>query len=150
MKALLQRVTEARVIWVDTAEVLGEIGPGLVVLVCTEPDDGGDEVAFFARKIVNMRLFEDEQGKMNRSVHDVGGSVLVVSQFTLIADWRKGNRPSFSGAADPEMAEELYEKLLTAIGDLGVPVATGRFRSHMQIELTNDGPVTIWMDSSDR
>ena len=150
MKALLQRVTEARVKWVDTGEVLGKIGPGLVVLVCTEPDDGADEVALIARKIVNMRLFEDEQGKMNRSVHDVGGSVLVVSQFTLIANWRKGNRPSFSGAADPEMAENLYEKLVVAIGDLGVPVATGRFRSHMQIELTNDGPVTIWMDSSDR
>jgi len=150
MKALLQRVTEARAIWVDTGDVLGEIGPGLAVLVCTEPGDGNDEVAFFARKVVNMRLFEDEQGKMNRSILDVGGSVLVVSQFTLIADWHKGNRPSFSAAADPEMAEDIYEKLVTAIEALGVPVATGRFRSHMQIELTNDGPVTIWMDSSDR
>jgi len=150
MKALLQRVSEARVIAVETGGVLGAIDQGLVVLICAEPKDGASEVELFARKVVNMRLFEDEQGKMNRSVLDVGGSVLVVSQFTLIADWRKGNRPSFSGAADPEMAEELYEKLVKAIGDLDVPVATGRFRSHMQIELTNDGPVTIWMDSTDR
>jgi D-aminoacyl-tRNA deacylase len=150
MKALLQRVTEAKVVWVDTGDVVGKIGPGLTVLVCTDPGDGLEEAQFFARKIVNMRLFEDDDGKMNRSVLDTGGSILVVSQFTLAASWRKGNRPSFSGAADPELAEHLYEKLVSEIARLGVPVETGRFRSHMQISLTNDGPVTIWMDSDDR
>lgn len=150
MKALLQRVSKARAILVDTGDVLGGIGPGLTVLVCSDPDDGLEEVEFFARKIVNMRLFEDDDGKMNRSVLDVGGAILVVSQFTLAAEWRKGNRPSFSNAAAPELAETLYGKLVTAISELGVPVQTGRFRSHMQIDLINDGPVTIWMNSKDR
>jgi len=150
VKALLQRVSKARAILVDTGDVLGGIGPGLTVLVCSDPDDGLEEVEFFARKIVNMRLFEDDDGKMNRSVLDVGGAILVVSQFTLAAEWRKGNRPSFSNAAAPELAETLYGKLVTAISELGVPVQTGRFRSHMQIDLINDGPVTIWMNSKDR
>ena len=150
MKALLQRVSEARVIEAGTAEVLGAIDHGLVVLVCAEPDDGAEEVAFFARKIVNMRLFEDDNGKMNRSVLDVGGSILVVSQFTLAADWSKGNRPGFSGAAAPELGEKLYDDLVTSIRVLDVPVETGQFRSHMKIELANDGPVSIWMDSADR
>lgn len=150
MKALLQRVSQACAVWVDTGDVLGEIGPGLTVLVCTEPDDGAEQVDFFARKIANMRLFEDEAGKMNRSVLDIGGEILLVSQFTLAATWRKGNRPSFSAAADPEMAKKLYLELRDGLKGQGVQVKTGRFRSHMQIELTNDGPVTIWMDSSDR
>lgn len=150
MKALLQRVSHAKAVWVDTGETLGEICSGLTVLICTEPDDGTEQVDFFARKIANMRLFEDEAGKMNRSVLDVGGAILLVSQFTLAAEWRKGNRPSFSAAADPEMAEKLYLDLRDALKEKGVTVETGRFRSHMQIELTNDGPVTIWMDSSDR
>ena len=150
MRALLQRVSKARAVWVDTGETLGEIDSGLTVLICTEPGDGTEQVDFFARKITNMRLFEDEAGKMNRSVLDVGGAVLLVSQFTLAATWRKGNRPSFSAAADPEMAEKLYLELHDALKGLGVDVETGRFRSHMQIELTNDGPVTIWMDSNDR
>lgn len=150
MKAILQRVSEARVLAVPSGEVLGAIDAGLLVLICAEPDDGLNEVQFFARKIVNMRLFEDDQGKMNRSVIDIGGSVLVVSQFTLAADWRKGNRPGFSGAASPELAEELYGKVVAAIRDHDVPVETGQFRTEMKIELTNDGPVTIWMDSNDR
>jgi len=150
LKALLQRVSHAKAVWVDTGETLGEICSGLTVLICTEPDDGTEQVDFFARKIANMRLFEDEAGKMNRSVLDVGGAILLVSQFTLAAEWRKGNRPSFSAAADPEMAEKLYLDLRDALKEKGVTVETGRFRSHMQIELTNDGPVTIWMDSSDR
>ncbi len=150
MKALLQRVSEARAVLVDTGEVLGEIGWGLTVLVCSDPDDGAEEVDLFARKIVNLRLFGDDDGKMNRSVLDVGGSVLIVSQFTLAAYWRKGNRPDFSKAAEPDLAEILYEKLVASIGELNVPVRTGRFRSHMRIDLINDGPVTIWMDSKER
>jgi D-tyrosyl-tRNA(Tyr) deacylase len=150
MKALLQRVCEAKVLSATSGETFGSIDNGLLVLVCAEPDDGEQEVEFFARKIVNMRLFEDEQGKMNRSVIDIGGSVLVVSQFTLAADWRRGNRPGFSAAAKPELAEKLYGDLVAAMTALDVPVETGQFRTEMKIALTNDGPVTIWMDSNDR
>ncbi len=150
MKALLQRVSEASVSATETGALLGRITHGLVVLICAEPDDGTDEVVFFARKISNMRLFEDDQGKMNRSVLDVRGAVLLVSQFTLAADWRKGNRPGFSRAAAPERAELLCDNLVVALRDLDVPVETGQFRTHMKIALINDGPVTIWMDSADR
>lgn len=140
-------MTRASVVNADTGDVLGAINGGLVVLVCADPDDTADDCAFFARKIAAMRLFEDDAGKMNRSVLDVGGKVLAVSQFTLAADWRRGNRPGFSRAADPETAERLYRLFCDNLRDQGVEVATGRFRTAMQAELVNDGPVTIWMDS---
>ena len=146
MKALLQRVSEASV-GLD-GETIAEIGLGMVVLVCTERDDGEGDADFFARKIANMRLFADADGKSNLSLLDVGGEALVISQFTLAAIWRKGNRPGFSAAADPEMAEKHYEYFCKQLAAEGVPVKTGKFKSHMAVSLTNDGPMTIWMDSN--
>ena len=148
MKALLQRVSEASVSL--EGDVLSAIGPGLVVLVCTDREDTDADADFFARKIANMRLFADADGKSNLSLLDVGGEALVISQFTLAANWRKGNRPGFSAAADPEMAEKHYEYFCKRLAAEGVPVKTGKFRSHMAVSLVNDGPVTIWMDSADR
>jgi D-tyrosyl-tRNA(Tyr) deacylase len=151
MRALLQRVTEAEVACVSEnggEETLAAIGAGLVVLVCAEPGDDGETVRYFARKVANMRIFEDAGGKVNLSVLDVGGQALVVSQFTLAADWKKGNRPGFSGAADPQTAERLYLEFADALRSEEVDVATGRFRSHMRVKLVNDGPFTIWMDSN--
>jgi len=150
MRALLQRVTEARVSLVDdggTETPLAAIGPGLVVLVCAEPADTDETAQFFARKVANMRMFEDAEGKTNLSIQDVGGQALVISQFTLAADWKRGNRPGFSGAADPQTAERLYLKFVDFLRAEGVDAATGKFRSHMRVSLTNDGPFTIWMDS---
>ena len=146
MKALLQRVSEASV-GLD-GETIAEIGLGMVVLVCTERDDGEGDADFFARKIANIRLFADEDGKSNLSILDVGGEALVISQFTLAADWRKGNRPGFSRVADPETAEKHYLYFCKQLAAEGVPVKTGKFRSHMAVSLTNDGPMTIWMDSN--
>ena len=148
MKALLQRVGEASVS--IGGEALSAIGPGLVVLVCTDREDTDADADFFARKIANMRLFADADGKSNLSLLDVGGEALVISQFTLAANWRKGNRPGFSAAADPEMAEKHYEYFCKRLAAEGVPVRTGKFRSPMAVSLINDGPVTIWMDSADR
>ena len=148
MRALLQRVSEASVSL--EGEVLSAIGPGLVVLVCAEKGDDEAQAGFFARKIANMRLFADAGGKTNLAILDVGGEALIISQFTLAADWRKGNRPGFSAAADPETAERLYEYLCKQLAAEGVPVKTGRFRSHMAVSLVNDGPMTIWMDSGER
>ena len=148
MRALLQRVSEASVSL--EGEVLSAIGPGLVVLVCAEKGDDEAQAGFFARKIANMRLFADAGGKTNLAILDVGGEALIISQFTLAADWRRGNRPGFSAAADPETAERLYEYLCKQLAAEGVPVKTGRFRSHMAVSLINDGPMTIWMDSRER
>ncbi len=148
MKALLQRVSEASV-WLD-GETIAAIGLGMVVLVCTERDDDEAQADFFARKIANIRLFADEDGKTNLSILDVGGEALVISQFTLAADWRKGNRPGFSRVADPETAEKHYLYFCKQLAAEGVPVKTGKFRSHMAVSLTNDGPMTIWMDSNDK
>ncbi len=148
MKAVLQRVAEASV--EIEGETIAAIGPGLVVLVCAEKADGEADADFFARKIANMRLFADAAGKTNLSIKDVRGEALAISQFTLAADWRKGNRPSFSAAADPATAERLYEYFCTKLAAEGVPVKKGRFRSHMRVSLVNDGPVTIWMDGADR
>lgn len=145
MKALLQRVSEAGVRVGE--RVVGEIGPGLLVLVCAEPGDGEAEIVFLARQIANLRVFEDDAGKMNRSILDAGGAALVVSQFTLAADLSRGNRPGFTGSAEPETARALYEDFCDRLGGLGVPVRTGEFAAKMAVALINDGPVTIWMDT---
>jgi D-tyrosyl-tRNA(Tyr) deacylase len=145
MRALLQRVTEAAVT-VD-GETLGAIGRGLLVLLCAETGDAEDDARFFAGKIARMRLFPDAAGRTNLSLLEVGGAALVVSQFTLAADWRKGNRPGFSRAAAPEAARALYERFCALLAAEGVPVERGRFAAAMRVALVNDGPFTVWMDS---
>jgi D-tyrosyl-tRNA(Tyr) deacylase len=144
LRAVVQRVSSARVL-VGT-EIVGEIGAGLCVLLGIAGEDGEEAVARLAGRIARLRIFENEDGRFDRSLLDAGGAVLVVSQFTLIADTGKGNRPSFSGAATPEQAERLYETFCTALRELGVEVATGRFGTRMAVELVNDGPVTIVLD----
>ncbi|HEY1190514.1 MAG TPA: D-aminoacyl-tRNA deacylase [Gemmata sp.] len=144
MRAVLQRVRRAKVTVADA--VIGEIAHGWLVLLGVGPDDTQKSVAWLADKVANLRAFEDADGKMNRSVQDVNGAVLVVSQFTLYGDCLKGRRPSFTGAAPPAVAEPLYEALVTALKMLGVPVATGQFGADMQVELVNDGPVTFVLD----
>ncbi|QEU09823.1 D-aminoacyl-tRNA deacylase [Paracoccus yeei] len=148
MRALIQRVTEARV--TIAGETVGAIGPGLMVLVCAMQGDPDDAPEKLAARIAKLRIFRDEGGKMNRSVQDIGGAVLVVSQFTLAADTRTGNRPGFSSAEAPAQGEALYLRFAAALRDLGLTVETGRFGADMQVALVNDGPVTIWMDSTDR
>lgn len=144
MRTLVQRTTGASVT-VD-GERVAEIGTGLVVLVCAMRGDGDAKAARMARKIANLRIFRDDNGRMNRSVLDEGGSALVISQFTLAAETR-GNRPGFSSAADPAEGERLYSGFAAELEALGVPVATGRFGADMKVALVNDGPVTIWLDS---
>ena len=144
MRAVCQRVSSARVS-VDE-RVLGEIAAGLCVLLGVAIGDGEDEAARLAGKIARLRVFPDDDGKFDRSLVDTGGAALVVSQFTLIADTAKGNRPSFSGAAPPEEAEPLVERFCAELRALGVPVETGVFGAHMAVELVNDGPVTIVLD----
>ena len=146
MRLLLQRVTRAEV-RVD-AESVGAIGPGLLVLVGVGPDDDGAVARSLADKVVNLRIFRDEDGLTNRSLLDVGGEILAVSQFTLFADTSRGRRPSFIRAAAPEQGERLYEAFTAALEALGVHVARGRFGAEMQVELVNDGPMTIWLDSA--
>lgn len=148
MRALIQRVADASVT-VD-GRVTGQIGPGLLVLVCAMKGDDASVAEKLAARVAKLRIFRDEGGKMNRSVLDMGGAALVVSQFTLAADTRSGNRPGFSSAAAPELGEALYEAFAAALRQLGIPVAMGEFGADMQVALTNSGPVTIWMDSADR
>jgi D-tyrosyl-tRNA(Tyr) deacylase len=148
VRALLQRTTGARV-RVD-GEIVGEIGPGLVVLLGVGPDDDEATTDALARRVTELRIFDDEAGRTNRSLVDVGGAVLVVSQFTLYADTRRGRRPGFTGAAAPELAERLYLRFAAALRGMGVDVATGRFGAVMAVELVNDGPFTIWLDTDDR
>lgn len=146
MRALVQRVSRASVS--VQGAVIGEIGEGMLVLVCAmegDPEDAGDKLA---AKIAKLRIFRDEEGRMNRSVRDVGGSALIVSQFTLAADTSRGNRPGFSTAAAPEEGEARYLAFAAALQREGVPVATGRFGADMAVELINDGPVTIWLDTA--
>lgn len=144
MRALVQRVSAARV---DVAgQTIGQIEAGLVVLICAMADDGADHPAQMAAKIAKLRIFKDDAGRMNRSILDTGGSVLVVSQFTLAADTRSGNRPSFATAAPAAIGRDLYLRFITALRDLGLRVATGEFGADMQLHLSNDGPVTIWME----
>jgi len=141
MRAVVQRVTRARV--TVAGETVGQIGAGLLVLVGVAEGDGQGEADALAGKIARLRIFEDEAGKFDRSVTDAGGAVLAVSQFTLIADTHKGNRPSFSDAARPEQASPLFDRFCTSLRELGLSVETGRFGANMQVELVNDGPVTI-------
>ena len=148
MRALIQRVTDAEVT-VDGRST-GRIGPGLLVLVCAMQGDPDDAPEKLAARVAKLRIFRDEAGKMNRSVIDIGGAALVVSQFTLAADTRTGNRPGFSTAEAPARGEALYLRFADALRDLGVSVATGEFGADMRVALVNDGPVTIWMDSTDR
>jgi D-aminoacyl-tRNA deacylase len=144
VRALVQRVTDACV-RVD-GQVIGQIGPGLLILVCAMQGDGDDKPGQIAAKIAKLRIFQDDQGKMNRSLLDTGGAALVVSQFTLAADTSRGNRPGFSTAADPVTGDRLYRAFGAALAGQGVAVEWGRFGADMQVSLTNDGPVTIWLD----
>jgi D-aminoacyl-tRNA deacylase len=144
MRAVVQRVSAARVV-VD-GEVVGEIGAGLCVLLGVARDDGDADAERLAGRVARLRIFENEEGRFDRSLLDTGGAALVVSQFTLIADTEKGNRPSFSAAAPPAHAEPLYGAFCQALRELGVKVATGRFGARMAVELVNDGPVTIVLD----
>lgn len=146
MRALIQRVSHASV--TVEGDCLSRIGPGLLILLGVGPEDNAATADFLAEKIANLRIFEDEAGKMNRSLLDCKGEALVVSQFTLYADCRKGRRPAFVGAAGPQLAEELYEYFADTLAqkDIGA-VGRGRFGADMKVELLNDGPVTIWLDT---
>jgi len=145
LRALVQRVSRASV-RVD-GQVVGRIGPGLLVLLGVGEGDGEAAAHWLAEKIAHLRIFEDEGGKMNRSLLDTAGSVLAVSQFTLYGDCRKGRRPSFAAAARPERAEPLFHYFVERLRDHGVTVETGRFGARMEVELVNDGPVTLWLDT---
>jgi D-tyrosyl-tRNA(Tyr) deacylase len=145
VRAVVQRVTSASVHVGD--RLIGAIDAGLLVLVGVGSHDGPDDVKYMAGKISELRIFSDEEGKMNRDVSGHGGAVLLVSQFTLYADTRGGRRPSFVGAAPPELARALYEDLAASLRDRGLRVETGEFRAHMRVALVNDGPVTILLDS---
>ena len=145
MRAVVQRVGEARVL-VD-GETLGEVGAGLCVLLGVAEEDDEAEAERLAAKVARLRVFENEEGRFDRSLADVGGGALVVSQFTLIADTTKGNRPSFSGAARPERAEPLYETFCAALEREGIEVARGRFGARMVVEISGDGPVTVVLDT---
>jgi len=146
MRAVLQRVTSARVT-VD-GRTVGEIGAGLLVFAAVERGDGPDDIKYTAGKIKDLRIFEDEVGKMNRSVAEAGGAVLVVSQFTLCGDCRKGRRPSFDDAEAPAVARPLFDSLVAGLRALELKVETGEFQAHMDVELVNDGPVTVLVDSA--
>jgi D-tyrosyl-tRNA(Tyr) deacylase len=148
VKAVVQRVSSASVD-VDGERVSG-IERGLLVLLGVSRDDEESDVSWIAEKIAGLRIFEDDEGKMNRSITEVGGAVLAVSQFTLLGDCRKGRRPSFVEAAPPEDAERLYESFVARTRELGVETSTGRFRAQMRVSLVNDGPVTILLDSRER
>jgi D-tyrosyl-tRNA(Tyr) deacylase len=144
MRIVLQRVRQARVSVNDRA--IAEIGPGLVLLVGIGPTDREEQARYLADKIANLRIFEDEAGKINRSLLEVGGEVIVVSQFTLYADTRKGRRPSFTDAAAPQIAQPLVESFAALLVERGIPTQTGEFGAHMLVEIANDGPVTIYLE----
>ncbi len=148
MKAVVQRVREASV-EVD-GQTIGSIGPGLVVLLGIAGNDSEEDVDYLAEKITNLRIFQDAAGKMNLSLGEINGSVLVISQFTLLADTRKGRRPSFIQAAPPELAEPLYDTFVHRLESQGLRVACGIFGAHMLVKIFNDGPVTLVLDSADR
>ena len=145
MRAVVQRVTSARV--EVAGRIAGEIGAGFLVLLGVARDDAGSDADYLAEKIANLRVFDDDEGKMNRSLLETGGAMLVVSQFTLYGDVRRGRRPSYSDAAEPEKANELYQYFVERMRSFGVKVETGIFQAMMKVSLTNDGPVTILLDS---
>lgn len=145
MRALLQRISHASVT-VDETKI-GQSGPGLLILICAMQGDTEAQADQLAAKIAKLRIFKDDAGKMNKSVKDIEGSALVVSQFTLAADTSRGNRPGFSGAAAPAEGKALYEYFAAKLAEQGVPVETGEFGADMKVELLNDGPVTIWMEA---
>lgn len=145
MKALIQRVKESSVTVGD--EIISEIGNGMLVLLGIEKGDGEKDIKYLAEKITNLRIFEGEDGRFDYSILDKGGEIMLVSQFTLCADCKKGRRPDFGLAAPAEDAKDLYEKAVRAFGDMGVKVKQGKFQTHMLVKLTNDGPVTILLDS---
>ena len=147
MRACVQRVRRAKVTLPETGEIVGEIGNGILVLLGVRDGDSEQDVAFLSSKIAHLRIFEDNAGKMNLGLLDVGGEALVVSQFTLYGDCRKGRRPSFTEAARPEMAQRFYGQFVSALRKLGVSVATGVFQREMAVELVNSGPVTLLVDS---
>ncbi len=149
MRAVIQRVSQASVTIHD--QVKGVIGPGLLVLVAVEEADTPEDIEWLSGKIVRLRIFDDDQGVMNRSVQEAGGDILAVSQFTLFASTKKGNRPSYSRSARPELAVPVYERFVARLAfDLGKSVQTGEFGAHMRVSLVNDGPVTILIDSKAR
>ena len=148
MRVVLQRVSHASVT-VDE-EIIGKIQRGFLLLVGVTHDDAIEDMEYLVRKIIQMRIFEDEEGKLNRSIQDIGGEILSVSQFTLYADTKKGNRPSFSKAAPGDVAFEMFEQFNGLLRDTGIPVETGQFAADMKVELLNDGPVTILLDSKTR
>ena len=148
MRVVLQRVAHASVT-VD-GEIIGKIQRGFLLLVGVTHDDAMEDMEYLVRKIVQMRIFEDEEGKLNRSIQDIGGEILSVSQFTLYADTKKGNRPSFSKAAPGDVALEMFEQFNGLLRETGIPVETGQFGADMKVELLNDGPVTILLDSKTR
>ncbi len=145
MRACVQRVSRAAV--TVAGEVCGRIGPGMLVLLGVAVGDTEADARWLAKKIAGLRIFEDAEGKMNLALADQGGAMLVVSQFTLLGDCRKGRRPAFTAAAPPDLAEELYNVFIHAAAEQDIPVATGRFQQHMEVELVNDGPVTLIVES---
>jgi D-tyrosyl-tRNA(Tyr) deacylase len=144
MRLVLQRVKSARV--TVHGRRVAEIGPGMVVLLGIGPQDGEEQARYLVEKVANLRIYEDEQGKNNRSILELGGEAIVVSQFTLYADTRKGRRPSFTDAAPPEQAAPLVQRFAELLAEQGVPTQTGEFGAHMLVEIANDGPVTLWME----
>lgn len=144
MRAVLQRVNRGQVTIGN--DVVAQIGPGLVILLGVGHGDGEDQAQYLAEKIANLRIFEDQEGKMNLSIVDVGGEAIVVSQFTLYADTRRGRRPSFTGAASPDHASPLVDRFAELLASQGVPTQTGEFGAYMLVEIANHGPVTIWME----
>jgi len=146
MRAVIQRVSSASVL--VGSELTGKIGPGLLVVLGIHHNDGKQEIKWMSDKISNLRIFEDDEGKMNRSLIDTGGAILVVSQFTLYGDCRKGRRPGYSAAAPPEQANALYEQFISQVSAIGIETASGKFQAHMDVTLVNDGPVTLLLDSS--